>query len=427
VTRLRLVTGRTFSSLRIRNYRLFFTGQLVSLTGTWMQIVAQGWLVLKLTGSGVALGLTTALQFLPLLLLGVWGGVIADRFDKRRILLWTQTAAGTLALVLFAVVALGQVELWMIYAIAFALGCVTAIDNPTRQSFVTEMVGPDAIPNAIGLNSAAFNAARLVGPAMAGILIGTVGIAPAFLVNGLSYVAVVIGLTRMSPADLNRQAPAGAGRGQIRAGLHHAWSTPELRSTILLVGVIGTFGFNFVVVLPLLARYTFDGGPGLYGVLSSVMAIGSVAGALATAGRGRPTRRLLLGTAIAFGVTALLAATAPNPVVMGVLLVPVGASMIAFIATANSTVQLHSDPALRGRVMALFVLVFLGSTPVGGPIVGWLSDPHQFGPRAGLVVAGASTLAAALTAIAFSRPWSRARIAARPRPGLQVQTERVAS
>jgi len=383
--------------------------------------------VLKLTGSGVALGLTTALQFLPLLLFGVWGGVIADRFDKRRILLWTQSAAGTLALVLFAVVALDRVELWMIYAIAFALGCVTAIDNPTRQSFVTEMVGPDAVPNAIGLNSAAFNAARLVGPAIAGILIGSVGIAPAFLVNGLSYVAVVIGLTRMTPADLNRQTPAGPGRGQIRAGLQHAWSTPELRSTILLVAVIGTFGFNFVVVLPLLAKYTFAGGPGLYGALSSVMAIGSVAGALATAGRGRPTRRLLLGTAVAFGATALLAATAPNPVVLGVLLVPVGASMIAFIATANSTVQLHSDPALRGRVMALFVLVFLGSTPVGGPVVGWLSDPHQFGPRAGLVVAGASTLTAALTAIAISRPWSRTRIAARPRPELQVQTRRVAS
>ena len=395
MTRFRLVTGRTFSSLRIRNYRLFFTGQLVSLTGTWMQIVAQGWLVLKLTGSGVALGLTTALQFLPLLL--------------------------------FAVVALDRVELWMIYTIAFALGCVTAIDNPTRQSFVTEMVGGDAVPNAIALNSAAFNAARLVGPAIAGILIATVGIAPAFLVNGLSYVAVLIGLTRMTPADLNRLEPAPRGRGQIRAGLHHAWSTPELRSTILLVAVVGTFGFNFVVVLPLLAKYTFDGGPALYGALSSVMAVGSLTGALATAGRGRPTRKWLLGTAVGFGVTALLAAAAPNPVVLGALLVPVGASMIAFIATANSTVQLHSDPALRGRVMALFVLVFLGSTPLGGPVVGWLSDPRQFGPRAGLVVAGASTLAAALTAIAFSRPWSQLRISARPRPELHVHTERVAS
>ena len=427
MTRFRLVTGRTFSSLRIRNYRLFFTGQLVSLTGRWMQIVAQGWLVLKLTGRGVALGLTTALQFLPLLLFGVWGGVIADRFDKRRTLLWTQTAAGTLALVLFAVVALDRVELWMIYTIAFALGCVTAIDNPTRQSFVTEMVGGDAVPNAIALNSAAFNAARLVGPAIAGILIATVGIAPAFLVNGLSYVAVLIGLTRMTPADLNRLEPAPRGRGQIRAGLHHAWSTPELRSTILLVAVVGTFGFNFVVVLPLLAKYTFDGGPALYGALSSVMAVGSLTGALATAGRGRPTRKWLLGTAVGFGVTALLAAAAPNPVVLGALLVPVGASMIAFIATANSTVQLHSDPALRGRVMALFVLVFLGSTPLGGPVVGWLSDPRQFGPRAGLVVAGASTLAAALTAIAFSRPWSQLRISARPRPELHVHTERVAS
>ena len=421
MTRLRLFTGRTFSSLRIRNYRLFFTGQLVSLTGTWMQIVAQGWLVLKLTGSGVALGLTTALQFLPLLLFGVWGGVIADRFDKRRVLLWTQSAAGGLALVLWAVVALDAVQLWMIYAFAFALGCVTMVDNPTRQAFVTEMVGPDAIANAVGLNSAAFNAARLVGPAIAGILIGSVGIAPSFLVNGLSYIGVIVGLSRMTTADLYRQAPAGRAPGQIRAGLRHAWSTPELRSTILLVTVIGTFGFNFVVVLPLLARYTFDGGVGLYATLSSVMAGGSIVGALVTAGRARPTRRLLLGAALVFGATALLASAAPNPIVLGVLLVPIGASMITFIATANSTVQLHSDPAFRGRVMALFVLVFLGSTPVGGPIVGWLSDPRNFGPRAGLAVAGATTLAAVLITVAASQRWWPTRARVEPMPDRRVR------
>jgi MFS family permease len=417
MTRLRLFTGRTFSSLRIRNYRLFFTGQLVSLTGTWMQIVAQGWLVLKLTGSGVALGLTTALQFLPLLLLGVWGGVIADRFDKRRVLMWTQSVAGSLALVLWAIVALDAVELWMIYGLAFALGCVTVVDNPTRQAFVTEMVGPDAIANAVGLNSAAFNAARLVGPAIAGILIGSVGIAAAFLAHGLSYIAVLIGLSRMTTADLQRHAPVGRAPGQIRAGLRHAWSTPELRSTILLVTVIGTFGFNFVVVLPLLARYTFDGGAGLYAALSSVMATGSVIGALVTAGRARPTRRLLLGAALVFGATSLVATAAPNAVVLGALLIPIGASMITFIATANSTVQLHSDAAFRGRVMALFVLVFLGSTPVGGLIVGWLSDPRNLGPRAGLAVAGMTTLAAVgITVIASGKhplsslaPWQRER------------------
>jgi MFS family permease len=403
VTRLRLVTGHTFRSLRIRNYRLFFTGQLVSLTGTWMQIVAQGWLVLRLTGSGVALGVTTALQFLPLLLVGVWAGLIADRLDKRRLLLWTQIAAGTLAFALFTVVALDVVELWMIYALAFALGCVTALDNPARQAFVSEMVGPDSVANAIGLNSAAFNAARLVGPAFAGILIGTVGIASAFLVNSLSFVAVVVGLLRMTPGDLHRNAPAARAPGQVRAGLQHTWSTPELRSTILLVAVIGTFGFNFIVVLPLLAKYTFDGGVGLYAALSSVMAAGSVVGALATAGRGRPTRGLLHATAVTFGVTALLAAFAPTPLTLAALLVPMGAAMISFIATANSTMQLHSDPALRGRVMALFMLVFLGSTPVGGPLVGWLSDPRQFGPRAGMFVAGVATSIAALVSIASAR------------------------
>jgi len=426
VTRLRLASRRTFSSLRIRNYRLFFTGQLISLTGTWMQIVAQGWLVLKLTGSGVALGVTTALQFLPLLLFGVWGGVIADRFDKRRILVWTQSAAGALALVLWLVVALDVVELWMIYVLAFALGGVTAVDNPTRQAFVTEMVGPDAVANAVGLNSAAFNAARLVGPAIAGILIGTVGIAPAFLANGLSYLAVIIGLLRMTPADLQRHEPVGRAPGQIRAGLRHAWSTPELRSTMLLVTVIGTFGFNFVVVLPLLARYTFDGGAGLYATLSSVMAAGSVVGALATAGRARPTRGLLLGTATVFGTSAMVASAAPSAVVLGALLVPIGASMISFIATANSTVQLRSEPAFRGRVMALFVLVFLGSTPVGGPLVGWLSDPRHLGPRAGLAVAGATTLAAVLATVVASRRWRRTRPRVDREPDALVPAEQVA-
>jgi MFS family permease len=294
---LRLATARTFRSLQNRNYRLFFAGQLVSLVGTAMQVVAQSWLVLTLTNSGVALGVTAALQFVPMLVLGIWGGVVADRFDKRRVLIATQVAAGLLALVLWLLVVTGAVALWMVYVLAFLLGLVTVVDLPTRHAFVIEMVGDDEVPNAVGLNSAVFNTGRLVGPAVAGVLIAGVGVASCFLINAISYVPVIAGLVAMRSEELFREAPVAAGPGPVRAGLRYVWSTPQLRSTILLVAVIGAFGLNFVVILPLLARFTLGGGPRLYGALSSAMALGSVVGALVIAGRGRPTRRLLLGGA----------------------------------------------------------------------------------------------------------------------------------
>ena len=391
-------TRRTFRSLAVRNYRLFFLGQLVSVSGTWMQQVAQSWLVLTLTGSGLDLGVTVALQFLPMLLFGMWGGVIADRFDKRRILLVTQAAAAVLALTLWALVAAGSVELWMVYVLAFLLGMVQMVDMPTRQSFVIEMVGPDEVPNAVGLNSAMFNAGRLLGPAAAGAVIATAGVAPAFLVNAASYLAVMAALWTMRPEELHRAPVLAPGRrpGQIREGLRTVWGDPRLRSPLLLVAVIGTFGFNSQVVIPLLAAETLGGGPRLYGVLSGALGLGSLIGALVAAGRARPTRSVLVGSAIAFGAANLVAAVAPTTLTVAVALVAVGAFMLLFLATANATLQLSSAPALRGRVMALYGLVFLGSTPVGGPLLGYVAG--RWGAPAGLALGGAVSLAAALTA-----------------------------
>jgi len=421
-------TRRTFRSLQVRNYRLFFAGQLVSVSGTWMQQVAQTWLVLTLTGSGLDLGVTVALQFLPMLLFGMWGGLVADRFDKRRTLIIAQAVAAVLAVTLWALVVSDVVQLWMVYVLAFLLGLVQVVDMPTRQSFVTEMVGPDEVPNAVGLNSAMFNAGRLVGPAAAGVVISTAGVAPAFLVNAASYLVVIGALWAMRPAELYRDSrserrAAGRQPGQIREGLRHVWHTPQLRSPLLLVAVVGTFGFNFNVVLPVLARYTLHGGASLYGWLTGVMALGSLVGALYAASRARPTRRLLVGSAVAFAVLTLLAATAPTPLTMALVLVPVGLSVMLFLATANATLQLNSSPAMRGRVMAIYGLVFLGSTPVGGPLLGFVSQ--HWGARAGLAVGGGASLAAVavavcvpalrrrrLSGIATGRPTRGARLAA---------------
>jgi MFS family permease len=398
---VRAAGARTFRSLRIRNYRLFFFGQMVSVTGTWMQTVAQSWLVLNLTGSGVALGVTVALQFLPMLLFGMWGGLLADRLDKRRLLVATQAAGGVLAVALWALVATGSVELWMVYVFAFLLGMVTMVDMPTRQSFVIEMVGPEEVANAVGLNSAMFNTGRILGPAAAGVIIASFGIAPAFLVNGLSFLAVIGGLLAMRPDELHRRERAARRPGEVRAGLRYVWTEPTLRSTLLLVGVLGTFGFNFVVVLPLLARFTFSGGAGLYSLFTALMSLGSLTGALIAAGRAAPTRTMLLGAGTGFGVLMVATAAAPTALVAGVLLVGVGLAVMLFLATANTTLQLNSDPAMRGRVMALYGLLFLGSTPVGGPLLGWISQ--QWGPRAGLALGGGVTLVATLAAVAGIR------------------------
>lgn len=412
VTGLRAVGSRTFRSLRIRNYRLFFFGQLISVTGTWMQTVAQSWLVLNLTGSGVALGVTVALQFLPMLLFGMWGGLLADRLDKRKLLVATQAGGGLLALALWALVVAGVVELWMVYVLAFLLGVVTMVDMPARQAFVIEMVGHEEVPNAVGLNSAMFNTGRILGPAAAGVTIASLGIAPAFLANAISYLAVIAGLLAMRADELFRREPPERRRGDVRAGLRYVWGDSTLRSTLFLVAVLGMFGFNFVVVLPLLARYTFHGGAGLYSLFTVLMSVGSLVGALVAASRTSPTRGMLVGSGAVFGLLMLVTAAAPSAATTSVLLVAVGLAVMLFLATANTTLQLNSEPAMRGRVMALYGLLFLGSTPVGGPLLGWIAQ--HWGPRTGLALGGASSLAAAVVAIAGIR--NRRRAGAAPVP-----------
>ena len=396
MTRLERATRDTFASLRFRNYRLFFIGQIVSVSGTWMQAVAQAWLVLQLTGSGSMLGITTGLQFLPILVGGPWAGVLADRVDKRRLLMVTQTIAGVLAILLGALTAAGVIQLWMVMVLAFAFGCVVAIDNPTRQSFVLEMVGADNLPNAVTLNSVVINAARGLGPAIGGVLIAGVGIAACFFLNGVSYLAVIGALVAMRPSELHLSKRAARGPRQLREGLAYVWRTPHLRIPLVVMAIIGTLTYNFHVTLPLLAKYTFDGGALAYGILSAVMGVGAVIGGLASARRSDASVAALLRSAWIFGGTMLLTAVAPTLPLAVASLLFVGAASIRFIATANAALQLGSAPEMRGRVMALWGVAFLGTTPLGGPVAGWIGE--TFGARSAIVVGAAAAIAAAIAA-----------------------------
>ncbi|HET9442818.1 MAG TPA: MFS transporter, partial [Acidimicrobiales bacterium] len=315
---------QTFASLAVPNYRRFFFGMLVSASGTWMQTVAQGWLVLELTGSGTAVGLVTAAQMLPMLVGGMWGGVVADRFDKRRTLLASQTGMAVVAASLAAVTIAGVVELWMVFTAAVLTGVCNAVDHPTRHSFVSELVGPDRLTNAVALNSAAFNSARTIGPGLAGGLILVGGTGTCFAVNAVSYLAVIAALAGMRTDELHRGRPAGRSPGQIRAGLRYTLRSPELRPVLLLVAIVGTFAFNFQVLLPLMARFTFDGGPGMLGLLTAVFGAGSVVGALAAAARGRPRPGFVAGACAVFGLLMLALAAAPNVGVAVAVLVALG-------------------------------------------------------------------------------------------------------
>ena len=391
-----------FSSLKIRNYRLFFTGQVVSNTGTWMQRIAQDWLVLSLTGSSAAVGFTTALQFLPMLLFGLYGGVLVDRLPKRPTLLATQTAMGLTGLALAFLTISGHVQVWHVYVAAFAVGLATVIDNPARQSFVSEMVGPDQLQNAVSLNSANFQSARLVGPAVAGLLITSVGTGWAFLLNGLSFVAPVAGLLLMRSRELNQVERTPRGKGQLREGLRYVAGRPDLMWPIILVGFIGTFGFNFPVWLSAYADDVFHAGAGAYSLFNTLMAVGSLAGALLAARRGTARARVLVAAAVAFGVLEIVAALAPSYWLFALLMVPIGIAGLTVNVTANTAVQMGTDPAMRGRVMALFMMVFMGGTPLGAPVVGWITD--AYGPRVGFAIGGViSALAAVTVGLALAR------------------------
>ncbi|MGA4841197.1 MFS transporter [Streptomyces sp. G45] len=383
-----------FSSLRIRNYRLFATGAVVSNTGTWMARITQDWLVLSLTGSSAAVGITTAMQFLPMLLFGLYGGVIADRFAKRSLLFCTQGAMGLGGLFLAAMTLSGHVQVWHVYVTAFFTGLVTVVDNPTRQSFVSEMVGPDQVRNAVSLNSANFQSARLIGPAVAGVVTAAVGPGWAFLANGLSFLAPLTCLALMRTSELTHSPLAPRrGKGQLREGLGYVRAHPELIWPIVLIGFIGTFGFNFPIWLSAYADDVFHGGSGLYAAFTTLMAAGSLIGALLSARRRSARLRMLAGAAGLFGVLLVAVAAVPNAYVFAALLVPVGAIGLTVNVTANSSVQMATDPEMRGRVMSLFMMVFVGGTPLGGPLFGWLAD--TYGVRVsfalgGLVVAVAS-------------------------------------
>nr|BFD84186.1 MFS transporter [Streptomyces sp. Xyl84] len=384
-----------FSSLKVRNYRLFFLGQVVSNTGTWMQRIAQDWLVLSLTGSSAAVGITTALQFLPMLLFGLYGGVLVDRLPKRPTLLCTQTAMGLTGLALAALTLTGHVQVWHVYVAAFAMGLATVVDNPARQSFVSEMVGPRQLQNAVSLNSANFQSARLVGPAVAGVMITGVGTGWAFLANGLSFVAPIAGLLLMRARELHVVERAPRGKGQLREGLRYVAGRPDLIWPIVLVGFIGTFGFNFPVWLSAFADDVFHAGAGAYSLFNTVMAVGSLVGALLAARRGTARLRVLVGAAAVFGVLEVVAALAPSYWLFALLMAPIGVFGLTVNVTANTAVQMATDPAMRGRVMALFMMVFVGGTPLGAPVVGWVTD--AYGPRVGFALGGLVSVTAAVT------------------------------
>ncbi len=405
------VARRTFSSLKVPNYRLYFAGQSVSLAGTWMQATAQSWLVLTLTRSSTDLGFVVALQTLPVLILGPYGGVVADRVDKRRLMVALQSAMGLQALVLGLLTVVGAVSFVDICVLAVVLGVNNAFETPSRQAFVREMVGKDELRNAVTLNSVTVNAARAVGPAIGGILIATAGVGACFLVNAASFVAVVASLLAMDRAALQPAPPAHRSAGQLREGLRYVARTREIAVPLVMMTVVGTLAYEFQVSLPVLAKQTFHGGAVAYGFMTAAMGVGAVVGGLVTAARGRTGLRPMIVAAVGFGVAILLAAVAPVLALAYVLLLAVGWASVSFIAIGNSTIQLAAAPQMRGRAIALWQVAFQGTTPIGGPLIGWIIAASD--PRVGLAVGGVSCLAAAAGGIALARrPVRAAEIAA---------------
>jgi MFS family permease len=370
----------TFTSLEVPNYRIWAAGALVSNIGTWMGRVGQDWLVLTVltAGSATALGIVTGLQFLPFLLLAPWAGLIADRFPKRRTLLATQSLLAVSSLLLGVLAVTGTAQLWHVYAIALFQGVTTAIDNPARQAFVSEMVPSDSLSNAVALNSASFNAGRLVGPGVAGLVIAWWGTGEALLLNTVTFLFVIVALLRLRVGEL-RPAPVVRARGGIRQGFRYVRERRDIQLVMLLVFVLGTFGMNFQLTMALMATKVFDKGAGEFGLLGSIMAVGSLTAALLSARRRTPRLRVLLLALVGFTISAALAAAAPTYWLFAAALVPVGLTALTALTTANAMVQTRVAAEMRGRVMALYMAIFMGGTPVGAPLIGWIAE--QFGPR----------------------------------------------
>jgi MFS family permease len=392
----------TFAALRVRNYRLFASGSLVSNVGTWMQRVAQDWLVLALTGSAGALGITTGLQFLPLVLFSPIAGVIADRYPKRQVLVVTQLVLTVTAGALGLLAVTGVVTTWHVYALAFAFGAAAAFDTPARQAFVNEMVGQDQLANAVGLNSASFNLGRVIGPAVAGLLIawmgsGVMATGWVILLNAVSYLAVIVSLARMRDEELTPATPVPRARGQLRDGLRYVQSRPDIMLVMAVVFCAGTFGLNFQMTTALMATEVYGKGAGEYGILGSVLAIGSLIGSLLAARRAQSRQRLVIGAAVAFGLVEMVAGLMPSYLTFALFLPLCGFTALTMITAANAFIQMSVAPQMRGRVMALYMAIFMGGTPAGAPLLGWVAE--HFGARWTLIGGGALTALGTVVAV----------------------------
>lgn len=397
--------SRTFQSLQYPNYRLWISGSVVASTGIWMQRVAQDWLVLTVLteGEGFQVGVVTALQFLPLLVLSPWAGALADRVNRRTLLQIAQTVTGLLGLILGILVLTETAELWMVYALALFGGVASSIDSPARQAFVSELVPPSSLTNAVGLNSAAFNTARLIGPAVSGLIIEQVGIGLVFIINAGLFLMPVLTLALMDSSQLRQPPRVPRARGQIREGVAYVRSRPDILAIMVVMGVVSAFGLNFQMTSALMATEVFHKQAGQYGLLGSYMAIGSLAGALLAARRARPRLRLIVVAAFFFGILEAGLALAPGYLWFALLTVPTGLAALTLITSANAAVQISTAPEIRGRVMSLYTMIFLGSTPLGAPIVGWIGQ--HFGARWSL---GVGAIASVLVAVAIVL-WGRAR------------------
>ncbi len=394
---------RTFAALAVANFRLYFAGQAISMAGTWMAMVAQAWLVLDLTGSATWVGVSVAAQTLPMLLVGPYGGLIADRADKRRMLMVLQVTMGLLAALLAGLSLSGAIQLWHVLVLVSLLGLADAFEKPARQAFLIEIVGPELVRNAVSLNSVMVNAARVIGPAIAGLVIAAGGTGVCFALNAVSFLPVLAMLVAMDTDALRPSAPQPHERRQVRAGFAYVRAEPRLGVPLLMMAIMGCFAYEFQVTLPYLARTTFAGDSRTFGFMTAAMGVGAVVGGLWTATRGGTGVATLVRASVVFGIVVLAAALAPSVPVVLVLLVGVGAASVSLMARGNATVQLAVSPEMRGRVMALWLVAFLGTTPIGGPVAGWVSS--TFGARWGLVLAAVACFAAAgLGAVALRRP-----------------------